>query len=175
MASSKNTKTKKKVSKRGRVGEGRPSKLTPTFLEIAEEVILDDINAIIFTDEDLVDEINERLPEKDRITYQTLKNWKRNVKNNEKLDENGKQFFTLIKKALRVQINSLFKEMRKDKVGWQRFAWIIERKLDAWNIKYKHDHTTDGEPINFLIPQQVADKNGLTQGAGENSGEPEEV
>lgn len=116
---------------------GRPSKID-RFVEVAEEVILDDINAIILTDEDLVFLINEKLEEDERITKRTFENWKAKAKGSEELDEMGERFFRLYKKALVEQSMNLFKEMRKD-TQWQRYAWIIERKFDDWNIKHKSE------------------------------------
>lgn len=119
----------------------RPTKLTKEWLEAAEKVINDDINAIILTDEELVSEINELLEEKQRISDRTFRSWK------EKGEKAGKSFFLLIKKALYKQKKHLFEEFRREPNQWQRWAWIIERKFDDWNIKYKTDITSGGKEI----------------------------
>jgi len=120
---------------------GQPTKLTPHFIEVAKEVLFDDINAIIFTDEELVNEINDRLKEKERITQRTMENWKAKIGNEKEgeLDEIGKEFFRLIKRALQIQKKNLFSRLSGDDKAWQRFAWIIERKFDDWNIRHKTD------------------------------------
>ena len=168
---------KKNVKKRGEIKKeklkkkpGQPTKLTANFIKEAEYVLFEDINAIVLTDKELVMFINERLKEEARITDRTFKNWKKMVENKkfEELDENGKAFFHLIKKAEAVQKLSLFKELRNDKQGWQRFAWIIERKFDdEWNIKHKTnvDITTKGKPLSLLSSL----KNGNNNGNKENS------
>lgn len=127
---------------------GRPTKLTKEWLDIASEVVNDDINAIILTDEELVMEINDRVDDENlQITPQTLTNWKRKVRESKELDENGKEFFMLIKKALFKQKKHLFHKFREEPNQWQRWAWIIERKFDDWNIKHKTDITTKGKEI----------------------------
>lgn len=123
----------------GHKGNTNASKLEP-FLEAAEQVLFDDINAIIFTDQELIDEINEHLGEKQQITRRTFQNWKQRIKEGDDLNGKAQSFFILYKKALRRQKNQLFKKFRNDKGQWQRWAWIIERKFDEWNIKHKMEH-----------------------------------
>jgi len=123
-----------------KVKNGRPTKLTANFIKRAEEVINNDINAIILTNEELLDEINEGLEEKARISGRTLIRWQKiNLDDKEKLDELGEKFCHLIKKALREQKRNLFESLKGDTKAWQRFAWIIERKFDEWNIKQKQE------------------------------------
>jgi len=139
---------------------GRPTKLTEDWLEIAEEVINDDINAIILTDDELVllindeidkQDIQEKEKEKQKISDRTFKRWKKkNKEGNKELDEIGKQFCHLIKKALLKQKKHLFNKFRSEEGQWQKWAWIIERKFGDWNIKYRYDHTTGDEPINSI-------------------------
>ena len=59
-----------------------------------------------------INEINEGLSDKDKITHRTFKTWKKNAKNRAELDEQGALFFTLIKKALRNQKKELFKKFQ---------------------------------------------------------------
>jgi hypothetical protein len=146
MKNEKKTKKKKEETEGVKKNKGgRPTKLTDKFLNVAEEVVNDDINAIILTDEELVDEINDKLQEKERITYRTLRNWKDKNKKDKELDEIGKRFFPLIKKALIKQKKHLFDKFRNEPNQWQKWAWIIERKFDDWNIKQKHEHSGDAE------------------------------
>lgn len=127
-----------KVVKHRKPGGGRKTKLTASFLRIATKVISDGINAIIFTDEELLFQINEELPVKKRITSRTFERWKvaNSADKSDRLDVNGRLFCRLIKKALQIQKKHLFDRMHdsNDSVGWQRFAWIIERKFKDWNI-----------------------------------------
>ena len=142
---------------------GRPTKLTDRFIEAARKVIENDmaLNTIILTDEELVIAINEELPQKERITDRTLERWKAS-KNPKRLSEQGKSFVALIKKALVRQKQYLFKRLSTDEKSWQRFAWIIERKFEDWNIKQKVDYTSKGKQIvgfNFLPPAKPDGKN----------------
>jgi hypothetical protein len=130
----------------------RPTKLTDNFIEVATGIIFDDINAIILTDEELVMLINEKLEEKARISDRTFRRWKDKNKDDkvEDLDEIGKSFVLLIKKALVIQKRHLFDKFREEPNQWQRWAWIIERKFDDWNIKRKSDVTSDNKPIPII-------------------------
>ena len=112
---------------------GRPSKL-PRFLEVAEKVLSDGDKVLAFTDEELLDEINDNLEPDERISFSAFKQWKAG-----KLpDINSdlvKRFLSLVKKALRIEKHNLLKTLRKGENGWQAKAWIIERKWGDWNLK----------------------------------------
>ena len=122
---------------------GRPTKLTERFLDATRAVLFKNINAIIHTDEDLLEMINELLNPEERICTATFENWKaKNKEDNEEiLDQIGRQFLGLIKKALREQKTNLFNSMTCDDKAWQRWAWIIERKFGDWNIKQRVEHS----------------------------------
>ncbi len=137
---------------------GRPTKLTQKFLEVADKIINDNINAIIHTDEDLLFLINDQLSKKEKIDDRTFQRWKAKAREGkeEELDKNGKTFVVLLKKALIEQKKRLFLDLQDDVKGWQRFAWILERKFDDWNIKVKTDITSGGQQIvgfNYLPPK----------------------
>lgn len=117
----------------------RPIKVKPFIIE-AEKFLSEPENenvAIIFTDNELLDAINERLPEEDRISPRTFELWKAKSLSNTKLDETGTMFLRLIKKTLREQKQNIFRKMAQDDKAWTRWAWIIERKFDEWNIRTK--------------------------------------
>src|SRR4051812_795395 len=85
---------------------GRPTKLTEEFLAAMFDVIHDEDNALIYTDEELLFLINEKLPLEARIHGDTLRRWK----NGEFSDDvRGQKFFGVYKKALMKQKSSLFK------------------------------------------------------------------
>ena len=128
---------------------GRPTKLTKDWLKVAEEVVNNDINAIILTDEELVSEINDRIVKGNRISDRTFRRWKSKSKDEdvEELDELGSSFVLLIKRALIKQKKHLFEKFREEPNQWQRWAWILERKFDEWNIRQKTDITTKGEAL----------------------------
>ena len=131
----------------------RPSKID-RFIEVAKDILFRD-GLMLLTDEELVDEINENLDKKDRISQRTFQRWKAND-----FDENGEtgvEFCRLIKKALRNQKENLFKKFQNDDRAWQRWAWIIERKFSEWNLKNinenKNENTHTGEiKINYNLP-----------------------
>lgn len=114
---------------------GRPTKFTEEFVAAAMEVINDEQNALIFTDEELVFQINEKLPLEARISPATWKVWKAGDISD---DIRAQKFFALCQKALFKQKRNLFAAIDDPKnQRWQKDAWKIERKFDDWNIKQK--------------------------------------
>ena len=131
----------------------RPSKID-RFIEVAKDVLFRD-GVMLLTDEELVFLINENLEEKEKVAQVTFKKWKSG--DYSELGETGKEFLSLIKKALIIQKENLFKKFSNDDRAWQRWAWIIERKFSEWNLKNinenKNDNTHTGEiKINYNLP-----------------------
>ncbi len=125
---------------------GRPTKLTLKFLEVADQVLNDDINAIILTDEELRFLINERLEEEEKVSDARWEAWKAG----ELKDPICQEFRGLMKKALLRQKSDLFIKMRTDDKVWVRWAWIIERKFGDWNLRNLTELTgKNGEAINI--------------------------
>tara|TARA_R100001440_G_scaffold23689_1_gene38612 strand:+ start:28159 stop:28581 length:423 start_codon:yes stop_codon:yes gene_type:complete len=132
---------------------GRPPKIK-TFISVAEDVLFRD-GLMLLTDEELVFLINEELEQKDKVSDRTFARWK--AKKFNENDDIGKTFVMLIKKALIIQKETLFKKFSNDDRAWQRWAWIIERKFSEWNLKNinenKNDNTHTGEiKINYNLP-----------------------
>jgi len=126
---------------------GRPSKLNEAYIKAAKEVIDEDMSMIIYTDLELMEEINDRLPEESRICDSTFENWKAKAIKGQFDNDYEKEFLGLIKKALRKQKKSLMTDLSKDTKAWQRFAWILERKFTEWNLKHITDnkHQLEGD------------------------------
>jgi len=140
----------------------RPTKLTKKFIQVANDVINSDINAVIYTDEELLFLINEKLPVAEKVGETTWEDWKAG-RSPKKDTKNLESFRCLVKKALLFQRDSLFYSMRKDEKAWQKWAWIIERKFDDWNIRQKIDQDvkSDGKPLDIkVISYQDYKKNG---------------
>ena len=115
---------------------GRPSKMTDNVLMAIEKVISDDI--LIYTDEELVEAINDILPEDERFTYEAFSKWK--CKKSQVNNPLFPKFLRLIKKALIKEKKRLLEKLQlEDDKTWQRFAWILERKFDEWNIRIKSE------------------------------------
>jgi len=132
---------------------GRPPKIK-TFISVAEDVLFRD-GLMLLTDEELVFLINEELEQKDKVSDRTFARWK--AKEFNENDDIGKTFVMLIKKALIIQKENLFKKFSNDDRAWQRWAWIIERKFSEWNLKNinenKNENTHTGEiKINYNLP-----------------------
>jgi len=112
----------------------------PKFIEAMERVLNYPHSvgyAIIFTDEDLVEMINEELDEADQISMRAFRMWKAGEAID---DERLEVFVACYKKAVRDQQENLFAALRSDVPGgWQRYAWILERKFPNWNLTAKQE------------------------------------
>ena len=97
------------------------------------EILEDDGNVVSWTDWEIVEEVNSRLSEDDRVGKRTFERWK--AKEFEEEPEKGKIFVAAYQKALRRCKRALMGLLAKDDRSWQRYAWIIERKFAEWNIK----------------------------------------
>jgi len=135
---------------------GRPTKLTVNFIEALQSV-LDEYGILILTDEDLLFLVNQKLKPKNQISAPTFKNWKAGKFDVE--GDTGKQFLSLIKSALVKEKMNLIRTMRESDPGhWQKYAWIIERKFDEWNIKNKQELSGSGAaPIQLVIETKEED------------------
>ena len=116
---------------------GRPSKLM-RFMEVAEQVLFDPERkvgaAIVHTDADLIELINDRLEPDERISTETFKKWKSGERTNE--DTLRDVFVPLYKRALKLQRDALFESLADEPPGaWQKWAWILERKFGDWNLR----------------------------------------
>ena len=114
---------------------GRPSKLTPEVIDAAKNIINEKI--LFYTDEELVIAINEILPKEAQFSYITFAKWK--AGDSQADSDLFKEFLYLIKKSLALEKERLLGKLETDKFGWQRYAWILERKFDEWNIRTKAD------------------------------------
>ena len=148
---------------------GRPSKIDK-FIVVAKDVLFRK-DLMLLTDEELVFLINEELDDKDKIAQVTFKKWKSG--DYSELGETGKEFLSLIKRALLTQKENLFKKFANDDRAWQRWAWIIERKFSEWNLKQISENFNkveaivkeeidysklDGETLKNIIEQLKSDK-----------------
>ena len=124
---------------------GRPTKLTEKFRNVFNRVLKDSIKALL-TDEKLLFLVNEELEEDEKISNTTFKRWKSGGTK----DSKGQEFRSLIKKALIKEEIGLLEEVKEGKLNWQSKAWILERKFDEWNIKYRTDITSGDKPIAIL-------------------------
>jgi len=126
---------------------GRPCKIEK-WTKVCEQVLNDDINAIIYTDEELLYLVNSKMDNKeDTVSIARFNAWKAGTLKNK--DELLEKFREVIKKALLIQKDSLFKSLRDKDDIWTKYAWIIERKFSAWNLKKisETDLTSKGEKL----------------------------
>ena len=45
----------------------------------------------------------------------------------------------------------MFENLTNEPVQWQKYAWIIERTFNEWNIRHKIDHTSKGDRLSSLV------------------------
>ncbi len=122
---------------------GRPTKLTNKVLHILQDILKNDLSALVYTDEDLFFEINSLLLDNEQIGQSTFEGWIRTDKD--------KTFSSLIKKARQNQKRNLLKELKETSNSWQRFAWILERKFPEFNLKQLSETTHKIEPITINL------------------------
>ena len=138
------------------MGAGRPTKLDDEIIQAFNTVLNEGINAIILTDEEMVLLVNDILPENNKFSYSAFKDWKAFATDVKKdtTDYNAMMYDkirSVIKKALTIQKQNLFTKMQNDKQAWQKYAWIIERKFDEWNIRNKIEQTVSAKVETKLI------------------------
>lgn len=124
----------------------RPSKITKWVVAF-EKVINEPMNSLLCTDEDLVFLVNERLDEWEKIDLTSFQNWKAWKLSDEYADV-YKEFLCLYKKALMAERQSLMIKFQWEEGQWQKWAWIIERKFDEWNIRIKSEVKGENKNIN---------------------------
>ena len=123
----------------------RPSKM-PNFIKAFEQVIKnDEFDVVILTDSELLMECNDRLEEKHQIAERTFESWKAWEVESEEYN----QFLRLYKKALANQRRELFKKLQSEPQQWQKYAWIIERKFNEWNLKKISESTVKVQDYTF--------------------------
>lgn len=132
---------------------GRPSRLKE-FIQIAKNIVEEDSNAIIFTNEELLDEVNYEIIKKGGKPISKIAFYKWNTK--QKIDSNETElldeFVLIINKARRKQVKDLIAQIKADKSGWTRFAWILERREDKFNLRAKAEISgKDGKPLEVNI------------------------
>lgn len=123
---------------------GRPTKLTRKLMNVLKAILEPaskelDTGFIVLTDDALVQLINERLEPEERISKRTFEEWKtgNNLSSNPDNEAILSEFMWLIKKAMHTQRKFLLEKLTTEKNQWQRWAWILERKFDEWNLKKK--------------------------------------
>lgn len=139
---------------------GRPTKLTTNFLRTAKKVLDNAEELVLLTDEDLLFEINDKLPENERITKRTFERWKAKYEDEEDESLNKKEatFVGYIKKALRLQERKLLENlMNDDGKTWRKWAWLLERKFIQWNLKKREQLGLTYEDFNPFLSADWGD------------------
>ena len=155
-----------KKSKKTTTAIGRPTKIHAFIDEFKKQMSIDKVSqqVIFLTDAEMVFLINEMLPKKDRICDMTFRRWKakhvgEKQTDFQELDEVGAEFCSLYKKALIQQKAALFDKLTdKKEYSWQKWAWIIERKFDDWNIRHKLDNNVNVNQKQITIVKNYNDK-----------------
>ena len=137
----------------------RPTKLTQRVISIFNEVLATDHNSLVCTDEELCILVNDRLNEHERISYRSFQRYKakamkmateeeeqQEAAENEaakaKADDNTwlyQKLYVLWRKAIIKQKNQLMTLVLDAKQGWQRFKWLLEKKMEEWQPKEEQE------------------------------------
>ncbi len=155
----------------------RPTKLTPALLDAFRTVIADEWAALAFTEEELVWQANQHLPETDRITYRTYQRYKAEIletqdaicetqdarhKTQDLLHDNEdereieseneklvRDMHDTLKEALLAQKKALVRGICEGQPNWRRYTWLLERKFPDFRLKQLTDVLTKPkEPVN---------------------------
>lgn len=133
----------------------RPTKLTHSLLQAFQSVLTDELAAIAFTEEELVWQANQQLPNHERISYRTYQRYKADIlymeeeglpDNNEELvpmpSDDGdndadlvRQMYVCLKDALMKQKLALVRGVYEAKPNWRRYTWMLERKFPDFRLK----------------------------------------
>jgi hypothetical protein len=134
---------------------GRDTIITENVLNAFNKVLNSDMNAIILTDAELVFLVNKELSDDEKFSYSSFQRWKTLFKKQDDCDEQTAKYLdkydeilSIIKDALITQKNNLFREFREDKQTWTKWAWIIERKFDEWNLRTKSENINRIDNLN---------------------------
>ena len=133
------------------VGHGRPSKMNEQLLEIFKKIV--DESILPCTQEDLFFLLNDKLIKENltTISYSTFRDWKANSDSYAKKHPTEADLFfrfsALVYWALIKQKKRLMKELEHEPIQWRKWAWIMERKFQEWNLQQKVDVTSDGEKV----------------------------
>jgi hypothetical protein len=132
-----------------------------TFLGAVKELLPEsgDWNSwvVACTDEDLLFMLNAKLAPEHRISEQTWRRYKRGEAGASKVDVECLDVFVSAYKRAVIGMKRVCMQNLQDDVpgGWQRYAWILERKFDEWNLRTK---TVDETPDVRRLVLRVADK-----------------
>ena len=110
--------------------------------------------AIVHTDIELLEMVNECLNEDERISIDTYKRYCNGDAGGKWEDEEiARVFRSAYQRVQRMQRERLFQLMAEDQPGgWQRWTWILERKFDDWNLRNKVvDETPDVKRLVFRV------------------------
>ena len=120
---------------------GRPSKLTQEFIAAAYQVINQEDNALIFTDEELLFAINEKLSKEAQIFKRTFEKWKAGDVSD---DVEGQEFLRLVLLALQKQKKAIFTSLKLDEKAWQgeqsetsldRIKLSVQKLSQRWQVE----------------------------------------
>ena len=146
-------KIQKKMQKAPRVlGVSKFEKFTKALGELLDT---DDWNAwvIACTDEELIFMVNQKLDPSERIAERTFRDYKAGNLPKTDGDYDYMSMFVASYKRAIIGQKRICVEKLKDDVpgGWQRYAWLLERKFDEWNLRTKSvDETPDVRRLVFV-------------------------
>jgi len=134
------------VTEDGRIASRSKKKIVPMLIAAMQEVV-EDLDNLILTVPELVDEINYHLPLHMRITANTWSSWQTEYRNAnwEDLTTDEKNFLREIKRIMRSRKKLMWNRMRTAQSHWQKWAWLLERKyVDLRAVNTVQHQNPDG-------------------------------
>lgn len=117
----------------------RPTKLTEKVLATFSEVLAQDHVMTVCTDEEICLLVNEYLEPEERISYRTFQRYKAKAMKGVDVEEVGEEMAELYQELYRLwrlaviaQKRMLAEAIHTARSGWQRFKWLLEKKMQEW-------------------------------------------
>ncbi|MBC8387081.1 MAG: hypothetical protein H8E13_03405 [Actinobacteria bacterium] len=124
----------------------RQKKLWGDVVKVLRKIVEDELNVLIYTKTELVRLINKELPEGERISIVKLNNYERRAKASRPKHPIYEKFLNLLELQRARSKRALFTKMEgAGSKDWQRYAWMIERLYDEWNIRKKEEIKIKGQ------------------------------
>jgi hypothetical protein len=150
---------KNKNKKQKTLPHGRPNKFEAFARVMGEMFATQDWNAwvVACTDEELLFMVNQKLPEEQRVSDRSWREYKAGSLPTSNVDYRCVDvFFASYKKALIGQKHIIMDNLSGDTPGaWQKWAWILERKFEEFNQRTK---TVDETPDVRRLVLRVSEK-----------------
>ena len=137
----------------------RPTKLTEKVLATFSEVLAQDHVMTVCTDEEICILVNQYLEPEEQISYRTFQRYKAKAMKGVDVEEVGEEMaelyhelYRLWRLAVIAQKRLLAESIQMAKTGWQRFKWLLEKKMQEWaEVPQVEDENGNNEVASYAL------------------------